>query len=697
MSLVQILLVAGVIAASLFFLARRVKVRVHNSKLVVASLLISVGVFAASVLERFAVGLPWTESITETMDWHVSYSPGPNPPPALLIPRVQTIAPVTMRIDETADLVLRFELPDTVKCLVNADTATVEVMAPGLDVEPLGARVVPIGIDGVFKTDWLIRPKSEGNHRIVINTTYPSGQWESIYDCAAASNVWILTRSTQRDSKEVSVAVMTIWGVSRPVFMIAQALLSIIGVSILFPLVVKIFEVLIVDRFFGVKDKEPIQSADPSNRRPGEQLVSELVPKENRSAFTCVGPLVETSSDHAGLQLVSAIVASKATRSIQVIGRGSQWLDSGTRGYVSAVAAAVVRGVRYERILVVDPELAENTLLWLMLLERFVASTRHRELVTIYKLDFPGTSDLAPQFQIVDGDWFHRVSRSYRGAPQGASCDSHSLFAVAPHPDIEQAKRLFEQHRTKSGPSLNHQGIVTFLCELLRTFESESYRLAYHSKLVFEVQDFLNALNVENMPPRSLLFIGCLMPHTFTYEAAAEFCASKNLERDCLPVVPLPFSRLDEAAKAFVEQRIDYLCVPIATQSDQVVLPPTLDSGITTYLSSTYDEATRIRLRIQFVLAGRMTTVTAMKSIAAVGPALSHVTENLTGRLKRLPLVDVEVESNFHAAWVASQDATIGAITTREAADYLNLNVLGRPLEKPDSYTEFAIYGRGTP
>jgi prephenate dehydratase len=91
------------------------------------------------------------------------------------------------------------------------------------------------------------------------------------------------------------------------------------------------------------------------------------------------------------------------------------------------------------------------------------------------------------------------------------------------------------------------------------------------------------------------------------------------------------------------------------------------------------------------VLAGQ--TPTKWRELVAVEAAYLQIRDHLPKKARKLPRYEKEVQSNYHAAWLAQNDTGLVAVTTNEAAKHFNLTTfpgLLPPFE--ENWTKFAVY-----
>jgi hypothetical protein len=425
----------------------------------------------------------------------------------------------------------------------------------------------------------------------------------------------------------------------------------------------------------------------------GQKLINELIESNSQNKFSCAGNVARTNEDEAGLVLISEIIRKKASQHIKVIGRGPQWIDPRIKEYLSSVAKAIIRGVEYSRILILDKDLPQNGLVWLLLVERFVAQLSYRGKVALYIVKMDQSQSLVLQFQIVDDTYLHRINRYYLSKEAGASRRANSLFAIAPHADIDEHIAIFEQHLKGRGLPVSHREIVEVIQELLTTIDPANFVITLHWRLVFQVVDFLNSLDVEKMPPKGFEFIGSLMPFTFTFEAAQRFAKERRESTNATPVIVVPFERLSDAMTLFEQGKLDHICLPVANTRIDQLSPPTLGIEELERFKEQYSMTKKLELEVSFCLAGKPPKSNKIKAIAAVDAAYTQVQSELSKKVLSLPRVAEDMQSNYHAAWAASQHADVAAITTHSAATFFGLHSYNS-LGLEDNFTTFSIYSR---
>lgn len=422
------------------------------------------------------------------------------------------------------------------------------------------------------------------------------------------------------------------------------------------------------------------------------ELVHELLEDRLANRFDIEGRLARTEDDEAGLALISAIIDRKADRCIDVIGRGSQWVDRRTREYITAVAKAILRGVEYNRILILDAELVENGLVWLLLLERFTSQPSYRGRVALYPVRMQQSQSLMLQFQLVDETYLHSTNRHYSSNEPGALRRAHSHFTIGPHAEVVEKKAVFRQHLTNQGPPLSHREIVDLIEELLTTTNPHQYAIRFHWQLAVRVVRFLDELEVPGLPKRGLEFVGSLMPFTFTFEAARRFCAARQGSARVRPAVVMPFERLDDAMRLFQEGVIDHICVPVENTKVDQITPPTMSLDAIENLRTDYIVSGCIEIEVSFVLAGLALKGERPSQLAAVDSAYEQVLQGMKKRTRNLARVPEPPQSNYHAAWIASQDKTVIAITTQAAADFLGLRTYKVLKDREKNVTLFNVF-----
>jgi prephenate dehydratase-like protein len=424
-----------------------------------------------------------------------------------------------------------------------------------------------------------------------------------------------------------------------------------------------------------------------------ESLVNELLPPDLSQLFTyCSVHRAQTDSDSAGISLVAEVIDRKARSDIRVIGRGPQLVDSKTKSYITAVAKAILRGVSYTRILVIDPTLPQNALLWLLFFERFLGSSQWRDSVHLYKKKSL-ESNASQQFQIVDKTFLHDVVRYYSNADAGASRRADSTFALIPDAQVNQYLSIYENHLRDAGPRHRHKDLFELLTKILNSLDQENQTMPYYWQLALDVVAFLEALDVSGIPPSRIEFVGCLIPFTFTHDAAKNFAARVNKQSQADRVIALPFRRIEDAINQFLAKRLTYVCLPVTNNRLENLVPPAASEAVLASLKESSRIVDEIELPVSFVLAGRYNKPTNWRTLAAVEAAYAQVTSRLPKNAARLNLTDDEVESNYHAALLARQDASVAAITTPQAAEYLGLHVYKELCGKSDgNRTKFAIF-----
>lgn len=455
-------------------------------------------------------------------------------------------------------------------------------------------------------------------------------------------------------------------------------------------------------KYMGRGAESPAPRALPEPPGPTQDMQSlvtgllpaDLLPMFNYSELACW-----TEDDTAGLSLIAEMIEKKAEREIRVIGRGTQLVDAKTGHYVRAVANALLRGVEYQRILIQDPALPQNSLLWLLLLERFLASARWREKVCLHVIEMHSTNthptNIVAQFQVVDGRFLHSVTRYYSEPDSGASQQAQSFFALSPHPEVSQHVSKHKAHLARAGNRYKHRDVADLLATMLHNLDASRQDISYHWKLVLDVAEFLEHLNIPNIPPRGIKFIGCLMPFTFTYDAAERFVRSSNEDASRERVVSLPFRRMEDAIRQFIGGRLDYVCVPVENSRVDHLVPPTADAALLELLRNDSHKLCEVELPVKFVLAGVYQKPTKWRRLVAVEAAHLQVRNRLPRAAARLTRWEDEVESNYHAAWLARNDPALAAITTPAAARYFHLYVYSDLQSAAESNTtKFAVYTR---
>lgn len=435
---------------------------------------------------------------------------------------------------------------------------------------------------------------------------------------------------------------------------------------------------------------------DEKNRNPLNirSLIENLITPKLQAMFRYEELAAYTNDDEAGLALIAALIEKRATHTIQVIGRGPQVVDQRVEDYLRAITMAIARGVQYRRILFIDPQLPQNALLWLLFLERYLYSDSYRGLVLVHTIRIPTISDMLPQFQIIDDMYLHRVNRHYAGIETGASRIAQSLFAIHPHPELQQHVNIYQTHLENAGNRCNHSAIVQTLNEILYGLDRDG-NVTSHWKIVTDIRDFLDSRS--EFPPSGLEFVGTLPPFTYTYAACKKFIEQRNEESrkqsDRKQVLPLVFSSLEAAADAFLKGELDYLCVPIENSALGDVIPPAIKSAQLALINEKCDIAYNVKLQVKFVLAGLSKKPGNWLEIAAVEAAHLQTSRYLPKQAQRLARHKSEVRSNYHAALLARNNPSLVAITTPEAAEHLNLVVLSElPAGFEERSTKFAIF-----
>jgi hypothetical protein len=421
-----------------------------------------------------------------------------------------------------------------------------------------------------------------------------------------------------------------------------------------------------------------------------EALITSLLPEELSKTFTYGEFAAWTEDDIAGISLIASLIQNKAEKGIRVIGRGTQIVEAKTRPYVTAVAKAVLRGVSYTRILIIDPALPQNALFWLLFLERFLSSPKWRDSVNLYTNRSEVTNKMQ-QFQIVDDKFFHRIVRRYsegKAAPR-----SESTFLVSPHREIDQYSRIYGDHLHDAKGRYKHKDVFDLLTTLLHSLDRKNQSISYHWQLALDVVAFLDSIDVQGLPRSRIKFVGCLMPFTFTYDAAERFARRVNESfEEC--VIALPFRRMSNAIEQFLAKRLSYICLPVENSRIDHLVPPTANEASLAAVRDGSRKIDEIELLVSFVLAGVYKKPTPWKRLAAVDAAYMQVSAQLPKNAARLTRGSDDVESNYHAAWLARHDPSVIAITTPQAAAFLELHIY-KELCKPSEQnrTKFAVYG----
>jgi hypothetical protein len=423
-----------------------------------------------------------------------------------------------------------------------------------------------------------------------------------------------------------------------------------------------------------------------------KSLVAQLLPRHLQEMFEYRELTALTNDDEAGLALIAELIDKRAKNLIRVIGRGPQLIDPKTKPYIRAVANAILRGVEYNRILLLDSNLPQNSLLWLLFLEGFLKSAKWRDAVHLHVIKMDSTN-MAEQFQLIDTEYLHRVFRHYSTGELGASKKAQSQFAMSPDGAVAQHCTAYDCYQSEAGSKYGHSNVVGLLCDILHRLDSRRQDIVYHWKLVLAVIDFLEDLRTEGMPPRGIKFVGSLPPYTFTYQAAEKFARKAETEETISErMIVLPFRRLEDALKQFIGGRLDYVCVPIANSQVDNLIPPTVTESIFDQLKRDFRAVDEEELPVKFVLAGIYQEPTMWRRLVAVEAAYLQVHKELPEGACALPRYDEEVESNYHAAWLAQNDVSLIAVTTSEAARHLNLHVYSHLLHDQRNFTKFAVY-----
>ena len=406
--------------------------------------------------------------------------------------------------------------------------------------------------------------------------------------------------------------------------------------------------------------------------------------------FEFEGPTAITQNDEAALAL-TAMVINNASAEIRVIGRGPQIVDAKTNHYVAAVAKAIVRGVRYRRILVLDRKLPQNGLLWLLLLERFLQSSSYRDQIFLHIIA-GSEGDLNQQFQIVDDRWLHRTKRFYTPSEPGASLRAQSFFAISPSKEIKLESSSYELLLARAGQPCTHRAVTDVIERILNDMAPGRSTIDYHWRDLLSVVDFLKNLGETGMPERGVRFIGCLMPHTFTHAAACEFSA-RETSKGGVRIVPLPFASLDDAIEQFLQERLDYVVVPVANSRIGQIAPPLENPVRFTDLDHRAQQVAAVSLPIEFVLASKYGNRANWKAIVAVEPAYLQVRSFLPADVASLPRFSNEdVSSNYHSASLVQNHPELVAVTTKAAASHLGLYTDDLVDPRGPGTTAFAIY-----
>ncbi|NOT08216.1 MAG: hypothetical protein HOP28_08420 [Gemmatimonadales bacterium] len=424
-------------------------------------------------------------------------------------------------------------------------------------------------------------------------------------------------------------------------------------------------------------------------RRSSRALVKRLVPEHlNRFEF---GKLTaRTTDDDASLALVSALIKHKAKDQIEVIGRGSQWAERRTSDYMRAVTEAIVRGVAYDRILLLDAELPENGLSWLLLLERFIATPAFKGSVRLYPVPVQARG-MTHQFQLIDDTYLHRTNRQYSPKEAVAGKRAQSLFAIGPHPDVAEYRSVFREYVAKQPGPVSHRDLAELIERLLATIDPTDYSVPFRWQLVLGVLRFVDQLGVLGLPGRGIELVGALSPFTFTYQAARRFTAARRGEAAGRPAVVVPFESFDEAKREFERGTLDHICLPVKNSKIDYLSPPLLDEEALRRFQAAYVVRAEIDVEVAFVLAGTAPNAASAKSMACVDAARLQVESQLPPKVAGLAPPRDTVRSNYHAGWLAARSPDTIAITTPEAADFFGLRTY-RSLK--GGTTSFSIFSR---
>lgn len=421
-------------------------------------------------------------------------------------------------------------------------------------------------------------------------------------------------------------------------------------------------------------------------------LITSLLPADLSEMFTYTELSAWTKHDVAALSLIAAEIEQKAREDIRVIGRGTQLVDAKTRPYITAVAKAILRGVPYTRILVIDPALPQNALLWLLFFERFLGSPERRDSVHLYKKEMQETN-LIQQFQIVDHKFLHQIVRHYSGTDIGAAQRSQSSFAISPDGEVDNYLSVYEDHLRTAGCPYRHKDVFELLTTMLHSLDPEKHCMSYHWQLALDVVSFLDSLEIPGLPASRIEFVGCLMPFTFTYDATEKFVRTANEQIQEKQVIALPFRRLDDAIGQFLAKRLSYICVPLENSRIDNLIPPTAKEESLILLRDNSDKVFEVELPVSFVLAGIDKKPALWKTLVAVDAAWAQVRDRLPKNAAKLARGDEEVESNYHAAWLARRHPDLIAVTTPQAAKYFELHVYNNLSEGSElNKTKFGVY-----
>jgi hypothetical protein len=424
-----------------------------------------------------------------------------------------------------------------------------------------------------------------------------------------------------------------------------------------------------------------------------QAIIGALLPRSMQSRFTHRDRLSHTEDDEAGLALVAALIEHKARKRIEVIGRGVQWGDGMAKIYLRAVIVALMRGVAYRRILVIDEALPQNGVLWICLLERFECLKKYRGDIALIPVKAGKVSGLTLQFQLIDRQYMHWTNRNYIDGQPGAMRRAVSTFGRKPHAEVDQYARAFDENWGRLGQPVTHREMARDLQELLAGIDATRGEAHFHSQLVIEASAFLDNLGIDGMPKRGLSFVGALMPHTFTYAAARKFTSRADSNGETMPMVVLPFRTLDAAIQAFLAGQIEYVCVPSMNSTIDKVAPPTVSEQALSNLRTSYKLTGSVDVDVSFCIAQIGDDPADVRRLVAVDAAYEQVKSELGPEISGL-FTDRSMSSNFQAAFRASQDVTVACVTTHDASAFFGLKPMHGKERIGNGVTRFEIFSR---
>lgn len=311
------------------------------------------------------------------------------------------------------------------------------------------------------------------------------------------------------------------------------------------------------------------------------------------------GPAAYCTRDEIGLWMISAII-NKSKQLIRVVGRGSQSVDQNSAAYIAAVAKAILRGVEYRRILVRDPELPQNTLLWMLMLERFLSSRSCRDWVKLRVLN-QSNSNVGVQYQVVDSYWLHQVRRRYPNPSQpGSSIQAYSAFSRQPNPLVDAKVAEFDRDTEEVGRPLSHADVIQMIREMLNDYSASPDVTRARVEAALEAVTFLNSCLPVGSPTTTVRLLGTLAPFTYTHDAAHKWSTSQSTQDNFILV---PFQSLD--AMAARASALDYICVPYSNSFIGTLSPPLSDAQQFNRLTQSSDLVGSVEVRTSLVLAGR--------------------------------------------------------------------------------------------